>query len=149
MNRSKPLMIACRTLGFAFVLTFAWTTAATAAPPPGGNANCGLHTLKGRYAATISGWAGSGPGRVAYGATGSIYLDGRGNITGSAVQSIDGTIVPVSIVGTYTVDPETCTGDAVAPGFGTFFFAITENGKGTLIVGTTLGTTVTGQSIRQ
>jgi len=40
------------------------------------------------------------------------------------------------------------TGDAQS-NIGSFFFAIAANGKQTRIVGTTPGTTVTGESIRQ
>ena len=122
--------------------------AATAEAQGGSSGNCGLSTLKGRFASTISGWAGSGAGRLPYGATGTIYLDGRGNIDGTAVQSLDGVISTVTVQGTYTVDRETCTGNATST-IGTFFFSIVKNGEGTLIVGTTPGTTVTGYSTRQ
>jgi hypothetical protein len=121
----------------------------TAEAQGGSSGNCSVRTLKGRFAATISGWFGSGPTRVPYGATGSIYLDGRGNIDGAATQSLDGVISSsIPVQGTYTVDPETCTGNATST-IGTFFFSIVKNGEGTLIVGTTAGTTVTGYSTRQ
>ena len=109
---------------------------------------CSRATLQGRYAATISGWFGTGPTRLPYGATGSIRLDGRGHITGAGVQTLDGVISEIAITGTYTVNPRSCTGNATST-IGTFFFAITENGEGTRIVGTTPGTTVTGHAVRQ
>jgi hypothetical protein len=112
------------------------------------NGKCSLQTLKGSYAARIDGWFGAGAGRLPYASAGFVELDGKGNITGEAMASLDGSVIPQTIVGTYTVDADTCTGNATST-IGDFFFAIADNGKQTRIVATTPGTTVTGEAIRQ
>jgi hypothetical protein len=113
------------------------------------NGQCSLKTIKGSYAAQTSGWIGSGPTRLAYAAAGVTIQDGVGGITGFLTFSIDGDVTEnVPLVGTYTVDAASCTGHAEA-NIGSFFFAIADNGKQTRIVGTSPGTTVVGESIRQ
>lgn len=140
---------AFRSIGIVLGIAVVLGTPAAVFAQAGGNNNCSLRTVKGWYAGQISGWAVIGAARVPYGATGSFYLDGRGTITpGAAFQSVDGAITPIAVAGTYTVDPSTCTGEAVST-IGTFFFAIVENGKETRIIGTTPGTTVTGEALRQ
>jgi hypothetical protein len=109
---------------------------------------CSLQTLKGTYAARISGWVGPGAGRVPYSDVGFVRLDGRGNLAGASTFSLDGVIGTHDILGTYTVDPDTCTGDAVTT-IGTFFFVIADNGRQTRIISTTHGATVDGEAIRQ
>ena len=148
MKRSIAQVLASSGLAVTLVLAAVLGTAATTSAAPVGN--CSLHTLKGQYASTISGWVTPSTGdRQPYGATGSVVIDGHGNITGTIVQSLDGVITgPFTLTGTYTVDPDTCTGTASST-IGTFFFAIAANGKQTRIVGTTPGTTVTGESIRR
>src|SRR5687768_11712080 len=85
----------------------------TGSPAEAQNGRCSLNTIKGNYGASISGWVGSGPTRVPYVDVGFIAVDGNGGITGESTFSVDGAISTHAIVGTYTVDPETCTGDAV------------------------------------
>jgi hypothetical protein len=110
---------------------------------------CSLQTLKGNYAARISGWSGSGDTRVPIANVGFVNLDGRGNVTGESTASVDGVITQdIPIVGTYTVDPDTCTGEATST-IGNFFFVIADNGKQTRIIATDTGTTVDGEALRQ
>jgi hypothetical protein len=113
------------------------------------NGRCSTQTIKGSYGAQVSGWVGSGPERVPIAQTGIVVLDGTGVITGRAETMIDGFRQPPAVIsGTYTVDPETCTGTA-ATNIGTFFFAIVDNGKQTRILGTTQGLTIHGEAVRQ
>jgi hypothetical protein len=109
---------------------------------------CSLQTLKGTYGARISGWFGTGSGRVPYSDVGYVRLDGQGGLMGESTFSLDGTIGTHVITGSYTVDPDTCTGNATST-IGDFFFVIIDNGKQTRIVATTPGTTVDGEAIRQ
>jgi hypothetical protein len=113
------------------------------------NGRCSTQTIKGSYGAQVSGWFGSGAGRLPIAQTGIVVLDGKGAISGSAETMLDGVPQPPAVIaGTYTVDPETCTGTATTT-IGTFFFAIVDNGKQTRILGTTPGFTVHGEAVRQ
>jgi hypothetical protein len=120
------------------------TASAAAQPGP----RCSVHTLHGTYAAEQSGWVGTGAARVPYSEAGFVRLDGQGNINGATMFSVDGVIGSHPVTGTYTVDPETCTGDAVT-NIGTFHFAIGDNGKQTRFVSTTPTTTLNGELIEQ
>ena len=120
----------------------------TSSPAEAQTGTCSLNTVRGTHAAQVSGWVGSGSARVPYSEAGFVSIDGHGNITGESTFSLDGVVGSRSIAGTYTVDPETCTGEATSS-IGTFFFVIGDNGKQMRIVGTTPGTTVHGESIRQ
>jgi hypothetical protein len=113
------------------------------------NGRCSTQTIKGSYGAQVSGWFGSGPTRLPIAQTGVVVLDGKGAISGSAETVIDGVLQPPAVIaGTYTVDPETCTGTATTT-IGTFFFAIVDNGKQTRILATSPGFTVHGEAVRQ
>ena len=112
------------------------------------NRRCSVRTLDGTYAAQQSGWVGSGATRVPYSEVGYIRLDGRGHIQGASTFSLDGAVGTHDIVGTYTVDPDTCAGEAVTT-IGTFHFVIADNAKQTRIIATTPGTTLNGEAIKQ
>ena len=122
-------------------------TSFTSAPAEAQTGHCSLNTIKGTHAAQVSGWVGTGSARVPYAETGFVSIDGHGNIAGESTFSLDGVVGSRSIAGTYTIDPETCTGEATSS-IGTFFF-VGDNGKQMRIVATTPGTTVHGESIRQ
>lgn len=112
------------------------------------NGTCSLRTIKGTYGAEVSGWAGSGAGRLPVTEVGYITLDGRGTIAGAAQTSIDGVQGQATIAGTYTVDADTCSGTATTT-IGSFFFVIVDNGKETRIIATDPGFTVHGEAVRQ
>ena len=110
---------------------------------------CSTETIKGNYGAQVSGWSGTGAGRLPIAQTGFVSLDGKGMIVGAAETVIDGApLGTVTITGTYTVDSDSCTGTATT-NIGSFFFAIVDNGKQTRILGTTPGLTVHGEAVRQ
>ena len=66
----------------------------------------------------------------------------------STTFSLDGAINSHDLVGTYTVDSDTCTGEADTT-IGTFHFVIADNGKQTRIIATSPGTTLNGTGIKQ
>ena len=122
---------------------------------PPGNAeslcpgNCSEAMIKGCYAIELTGWVGSGPGRLPYASVGFFYADGKGTLSGTDTMVIDGgPPVQRAVTATYTVDPNTCTGTAVSD-VGTFNFVITDSGKEIRNISTTPGTTITGTSRRQ
>jgi hypothetical protein len=148
MKRMTRLLVVA---GAAGVLAFTVVSSGPSIAAAGGDAQgprCSLHSLNGTYAAEQSGWVGSGATRVPYSEAGYVRLDGQGHIDGASTFSLDGTIGSHAVVGTYTVDPNTCTGDAVTT-IGTFHFAIGDNGKQTRFVATSPGTTLNGEIIEQ
>jgi hypothetical protein len=112
------------------------------------NQRCSVRTLNGTYAVEQSGWVGSGAGRMPYSEVGYVRLDGRGRLNGATTFSLDGAVGSRDIVGTYTVDSDTCTGEAVTS-VGTFHFVLADNGKQTRFIATTTGTTLNGSGIKQ
>src|SRR5687767_855344 len=56
--------------------------------------NCSEATIKGCHSIELSGWQGTGPGRVPFGLVGFFNSDGNGNITGVGTISVDGVITP-------------------------------------------------------
>jgi hypothetical protein len=132
--------------GLAGVLILAIAFSGSNVAAQGGK--CSVQGLKGSYAARISGWIGSGATRVPYSDVGVLRLDGHGNIAGASTFSIDGAIGTHDVLGTYTVDSDACTGEAITT-IGTFFFAIGDNVKQTRIISTTPGTTVDGDALRE
>jgi hypothetical protein len=148
MRRMNRLFVVA---GAAGLLAFTFASSGPSVAASGGGdqgQRCSLRSLNGTYAAEQSGWVGSGSTRVPYSEAGYVRLDGRGHIQGASTFSLDGAIGSHSITGTYTVDPDTCTGDAVTD-IGTFHFAIGDNGKQTRFVATTPGTTLNGEIIEQ
>lgn len=119
---------------------------------------CSQSTLKGRYAFAIPGHI-QGVGPIA--AAGTTSFDGVGNTTIKGFINTTTSAPPIAatLVGTYTVDPQTCTGSATynapAPGlFGRFtelrFEAvIVRNGEEIRYLITTPGVVFAGASVRQ
>jgi len=109
---------------------------------------CSLQALKGNYAVSLFGWAGMGPDRVPYSEVGFVRLDGKGGLTAATTFSLDGVVDSHEVVGTYTVEPDMCTGEAVT-NIGSFAFVVGDNVNQTRIIATTQGFTVNGEAIRQ
>jgi hypothetical protein len=92
------------------------------------NKGCSNATLKGTFAHTASGFEIAPPsiaGPLA--GVGTDTFDGKGNVTTTAMLSINGNIVPVTATGTYTVNPD-CTGTYKIPGT-TLFLVIADSGN--------------------
>ncbi len=92
------------------------------------NKGCSNASLKGTFAHFASGFEIAPPSIAGplVGA-GTDTFDGKGNATATAMLSINGTIVPVTGTGTYTVNPD-CTGIYKIPG-STLFFVIADSGN--------------------
>ncbi len=71
-------------------------------------ASCSDATLKGVYGIIFSGLGGDGTPRAI---VGQGTADGKGNLSGTATKSKDGTIITVTSTGTYSV-AKNCTGSA-------------------------------------
>jgi hypothetical protein len=84
---------------------------------------------------------------------GTQTFDGKGNTTAAAVLSQNGNIIPVTVTGTYSVNPD-CTGTftlLVSP-FGLTvhnIFAIDDGGNGIKAIETEAGVVVTRNYRRQ
>jgi hypothetical protein len=110
MNAKEMIMKRCtiaKTFTIAAVTALALGIAPTAKAQDKG---CSNTSLQGTFAYTSSGYITSPPslaGPVAE--VGTQTFDGRGNTTATATISTNGTITPLTITGTYTVNPD-CTG---------------------------------------
>jgi hypothetical protein len=93
-----------------------------------GEKGCSNATLKGTFAHTASGFEIAPPaiaGPVA--GVGTDIFDGNGGSTATAMLSLNGNIVPVTVTGKYEVNPD-CTGYYRLPGT-TLFFVIADGGN--------------------
>lgn len=96
-----------KTLSVTAVAALALSVAPTARAQDKG---CSNASLQGTYGYTSTGTITAPPdiaGPIAE--VGTQFFDGRGNTTATATLSSNGTIVPLTITGTYTVNPD-CTG---------------------------------------
>ena len=143
------------TIAKAFAITVAAAFALGIAPKAQADGKeCSNATLKGTFAFTSTGFitapsAQAGPFAI----VGTQTLDGNGAFTATATVSQNGNIIPVTIVGTYTVNPD-CTGTftaQISPVDITthLFFVIDDNGKEFQAIQTDPGVVVTGIGRRQ
>ena len=93
---------------------------------------CSNASLQGTFAYTSTGTITAPPDIAGpIGEVGTQTFDGVGGTTATATLSSNGTIVPLTITGTYAVNPD-CTGTftlQIAPGIAShFFFVIANNG---------------------
>ena len=95
---------------------------------------CAASSIKGTFAYTATGFITVGPAPVGpFAEVGTQTFDGQGGTTASATLSANGQIIPITIKGTYTVNPD-CTGTItmlVSP-FGSTvhnLFVIAQNGN--------------------
>ena len=140
-----------KTFAIAIATTLAVSVATTARA---GDQECSDATVKGTFAYTSTGFITSPPDLAGpFASVGTQTFDGNGGTTAAAWVSQNGTILPVTITGTYTVDPD-CTGTftvEIAPVGITahVFFAIDENGAEFRALQTDPGIVVTGIARRQ
>jgi len=139
--------------------SFAFTVAAalTASVTPTARADekgCSNASLKGTFAYITTGLI-TAPSALAgpFASVGTQTFDGLGGTTATAIVSQNGNILPVTIKGTYTVNPD-CTGMFtvhISPvGLTTHvFFAIDNNGTEFQAIETDPGVVVTGIARRQ
>ena len=88
------------------------------------NKGCTNETLKGAFVHAGTGFTMAGP----FAGVGTETFDGDGGITGTGVVSANGKIIPVTVTGTYKVNPD-CTGTYTIPGVTTLFFVIADSGN--------------------
>jgi len=75
---------------------------------------CSNATLKGTFAFTSTGFITAPPALAGpFAIVGAQTFDGNGTLTAAATVSQNGNIIPVSIAGTYAVNPD-CTGTLTA-----------------------------------
>jgi hypothetical protein len=138
-----------------FTLAAVTALALTIAPMAKANGKgCSDATLKGTFSQIGTGVI-IGPPALAgpMANVGTLNFDGKGNVTGAAVNSLNGTIVPATESGTYRVNPD-CTGTytvQISPlGItGTAFFVIDKGGNEIQIITTDPGVVITCVARRQ
>jgi hypothetical protein len=115
---------------------------------------CSNTTLRGTFTYRTAGFITAPPAEAGpFASVGTQIFDGDGGTTASAWISQDGNIVPVTIKGTYTVNPD-CTGSftlQISPvGLTTHsFFAIDDSGAEFQAIQTDPGVVVTGIARKQ
>jgi hypothetical protein len=138
-----------RTIATAF--TMAAITALALCISPAARANdkgCSTASLQGTFAYTSTGFI-TAPPEIAgpFAETGTQTFDGRGGTTAAVTLSQNGNILPVTVTGTYTVNPD-CTGTMtllVSPIAVTVdvFFVIDDSGNGFQAIETDSGLVIT------
>ena len=99
----------------AKTFTLAAVTVFAAVVAPRANADdkgCSVNSLQGTYAYTSTGFITAPPQFAGpFAEVGTQSFDGKGSTTASVTLSQNGNILPVTVVGTYRVNPD-CTGTA-------------------------------------
>lgn len=115
---------------------------------------CSNATLTGTFAFTSTGFIIAPPPEAGpFAIVGKQTFDGNGAFTAAATVSQNGNIIPVTLAGTYVVNPD-CTGTftvQISPvGITTHvFIVIDDNGKEFQAIQTDPGVVVTGNARRQ
>ena len=145
---AKEMIMKC---SIARTFTMAAVTALALAISPTAKADdkgCSNATLQGTFAYTSTGFITAPPDFAGpFAETGTQIFDGRGGTTGVVTLSQNGNILPVTIKGTYTVNPD-CTGTftlQVSPIGVTVhvFFVIDDSGNGFQAIETDPGFVIT------
>jgi len=144
------------TIARAFAITMAAALALGSGPRAQAADNvCSNATLKGTFAFTSTGFItppAPAPAQP-FAIVGTQTFDGNGDFTAAGTVSLNGKIMPVTLAGTYTVNPD-CTGTFTAHispvGITTnLFFVIDDNRKELQVIQTDSGVVVTGIARRQ
>src|SRR5690348_18310967 len=99
---------------FVVLSLAAFAVAAATGSANAENGQCNAEIFKGAYGFTLTGWRipdPAAPVHFARAGVGRLVADGKGNLSGTESKSKNGVIVPVTFVGTYTVNTD-CTGSA-------------------------------------
>jgi hypothetical protein len=147
MNTKEMIMkrSIARTLTIAAVTALALALSPTAKAEDKG---CSNASLRGTFAYTSTGFITAPPAFAGpFAEAGTQVFDGKGGTTGAVTLSQNGNILPVTIAGTYTVNPD-CTGTftlQVSPIDVTVhvFFVIDDNGYGFQAIETDPGLVIT------
>jgi hypothetical protein len=97
------------------------------------NKGCSTASLTGPFVYTATGGFVAAPAPLGpYAEAGTQTFDGKGGTTVAGMSSSNGSVAPVTITGTYTVNPD-CTGAftlPIAPGIAAhYFFVLAINGN--------------------
>ena len=130
--------------------------AQTSILPSGGGSltgRCGLRSLNGSYAMTVSATNLIPPSTtIQIAAVGVLNFDGAGRLTGTATTSFGGSVGTDSVTGAYTVDPN-CTGTfsiTFSNGFTINHNSVlVDEGREMYFIQTDQGTITTGHARRQ
>ncbi len=110
------------------------------------NGGCSNATLKGSYAAVLTGFSSG----FAFAALDLAVADGYGNITGTGTVNVNGTVNSVPFTATYTVNAD-CSGTATFSNGSTQSLVVKRDGSEAYIIRTgpaATGTVVTGTAHR-
>jgi hypothetical protein len=133
------------TFAFAAVAVLALSIAPAAKADDRG---CSNATVRGTFAYTSTGFITAPPDFAGpFAETGTQTFDGRGGTTATVMSSQNGNILPLTITGTYTVNPD-CTGTMtlqVSPIAVTVdvYFVIDDSGNGFQAIETDSGFVIT------
>jgi hypothetical protein len=151
----KEMIMKRSTTAKAFAIAAVTALALTVAPMAKAEGKgCSNATLKGTFADKDTGFLTAPPAMAGPFAGVSIQTyDGNGTLTTTGIASLNGTIVPVTSTGTYTVNPD-CTGTytvQISPiGLTAHgFFVIDDSGNELQIIVTDPGTVITCIARRQ
>jgi hypothetical protein len=152
---AKEIVMKRSAIGKAFTIVAVTALALVVAPAANAShTRCSLATLRGTFADKDTGFILSASTVASpFAGVNLETFDGNGTLTGSGIGSLNGEIVPVTYVGTYTVNRD-CTGTytvEVSPlGLTTHaFFVIADGGNELQIVITDQGTAITCIARRQ
>jgi hypothetical protein len=152
---AKEMIMEHSTIAKAFTVTALAALALGIGPAANAsNRGCSLETLRGTFADKDTGVITSPPA-IAGQFAGLLLetFDGKGTLTGTGIGSLNGTIIPVTEKGTYTVNAD-CTGTytvQVSPlGLTTHASFVIDDGRNELqIIVTDPGTVITCIARRQ
>jgi hypothetical protein len=118
----------------------------------GGASTCTNANVVGSYGYTLSGWIFATAGSYPFADAGSLTFDGKENISGTSTYSLDGTIQPRTLTGTYSVNTN-CTGTAtVTDSLGNIThlnLTVVANGQSMQFVQTDSNTVISGSATAQ
>ncbi len=143
------------TIAKLFAVTATAVLAVSLAPKAQANdKECSNATLKGTFAFLSTGFITTPPPEAGpFAIVGTQTFDGNGTTTAVAIVSQNGNIIPVTLTGTYSVNPD-CTGTftvQISPvGITThLFFVIADNGREFQVIQTDPGVVVSGAGRKQ
>jgi len=139
----------CNTIAKTFTIAAVTALALSIAPTAkADDEGCSNATLQGTFAYTSTGFIAAPPAIAGpFAEVGTQSFDGNGGTTASVTLSQNGNILPVTVTGTYTVNPD-CTGTAtlqVSPISVTVhvLFVIDDSGNGFQAIETDPGLVIT------
>jgi hypothetical protein len=151
----KEMIMKRTTIAKTFTIAAVAALALAAAPTANAdNKGCSNATLKGTFSDRDTGWIFLAPppaAPVPFAGVNVETFDGNGTFTGTGISSVNGTVMPGSFKGTYSVNSD-CTGTytAQSPGLTVHaFFVIDDSGDELQIVITDPGTVITCVARRQ